>query len=113
MEFFDFSIIDNYKIKGLDEFWKEASLISKLKPHANIVQFFGICLNPLCVVSEFLEKGDLRHYLDDKQNKIERKQMISWIKQIALGKKKKNLKKRKFEFFEFTIINKLKQGCCI
>ena len=63
-------------------------MISNLKAHSNIVQFFGICLNPLCVVSEFMEKGDLRHYLDDKQNKIERKQIVLWIKQIALGKKR-------------------------
>ena len=71
---------------GLEEFWKEVGFISKLKPHSNIVQFFGICLNPLCVVSEFLEKGDLRHYLDDQQNKIEKQQMMKWINQISIGK---------------------------
>ena len=63
------------------------NLISKLRSHSNIVQFFGICLNPLCVVYEFMEKGDLRHYLDNKQNKIEKQQMLNWIKQIAIGKK--------------------------
>ena len=71
----------------MNEFWKEVSLVSKLAPHSNIVQFFGICLNPLCVVYEFMENGDLRHYLDDQQNKIEKQQMLKWIKQIAIGKK--------------------------
>ena len=66
-------------------------MISKLRPHSNIVQFFGICLNPLCVVSEFLEKGDLRHYLDDKQNKIEKQQMMKWINQIAIGNQNKKI----------------------
>ena len=64
-------------------------MISNLKAHSNIVQFFGVCLNPLCIVSEFMEKGDLRNYLDDKQNKIEKQQMMNWIKQTALGKLKK------------------------
>ena len=66
-------------------------MISKLKAHSNIVQFFGICLNPLCVVSEFLAKGDLRHYLDDQQNKIEKQQMMKWINQISIGKNKKKI----------------------
>ena len=67
------------------------NLISKLKAHSNIVQFFGICLNPLCVVSEFMLKGDLRHYLDDQQNKIEKQQMMKWINQISIGKNKKKI----------------------
>ena len=71
---------------GLEEFWKEASLISNLKAHSNIVQMFGVCLNPLCVVSEYMEKGDLRHYLDEKNNQIDNQQMMNWIKQIAVGK---------------------------
>ena len=86
MEFFDFSIIDNYKIKGLDEFWKEASLISKLRPHANIVQFFGICLKPLCVITEYMELGNLRTYLSNMKNEIENEQMLKWFKEISTGK---------------------------
>ena len=73
-------------------------MISKLKAHSNIVQFFGICLNPLCVVSEFLAKGDLRHYLDDQQNKIENQQKMKWINQISIRKLKKLL-----FFFEIQI----------
>ena len=39
-------IFETLKIEnlGLEEFWKEVELISKLKAHSNIVQFFGICL---------------------------------------------------------------------
>ena len=66
-------------------------MISKLKTHSNIVQFFGICLNPLCVVSEFMANGDLRHYLDGQQNKIEKQQMMKWINQISIGKNKKKI----------------------
>ena len=79
------------KYKGLEEFWKEVELISKLRPHSNIVQFFGICLNPLCVVYEFMAKGDLRHYLDEETNQIEKQQMMKWINQISIGKSKKKI----------------------
>ena len=72
----------------MEEFWKEAGLVSNIRNHSNIVQFFGICLNPLCVVTEFMERGNLRSYLDDPENKIDHKQMIQWFQQIALGKKK-------------------------
>ena len=79
---------------ALDEFWKEARLISKIRNHSNIVQFFGICLNPFCVVTEFMEKGDLRSYLDDEKNEINYNQMIQWLQQIALGKKRDSNKQR-------------------
>ena len=77
----------------MEEFWKEAGLVSNIRPHSNIVQFFGVCLNPLCVVTEFMERGNLRSYLDDPENKIDHKQMIQWFQQIALGKKKNREKK--------------------
>ena len=44
--------------KSLSEFWGECEIISKFKPHANIVQFFGVSLNPLCLVTEFLPNGN-------------------------------------------------------
>ena len=75
----------------MEEFWKEAGLVSNIRNHSNIVQFFGICLNPLCVVTEFMERGNLRSYLDDLENKIDHKQMIQWFQQIALGKEKKKI----------------------
>ena len=80
-------------------------MISKLKAHSNIVQFFGICLNPLCVVSEFMEKGDLRHFLDDKQNKIEKQQMMKWINQISIGKSLFFQKKFKVPLFFLSFLS--------
>ena len=35
---------------------------------------------------EGMEEGDLRNYLDDQQNAIEKQQMRTWINQIAIGK---------------------------
>ena len=41
----------------LSEFWGECGILSKLRPHVNIVQFLGVCLNPLCIITEFLSNG--------------------------------------------------------
>ena len=73
----------------MEEFWREANLVAKLRNHSNIVQFFGVCLNPLCVITEFLEGGDLKSYLDNLNNKIEFEQQLKWIREIAHGKLKK------------------------
>ena len=70
----------------MDQFWREAALIAKIRPHSNIVQFFGVCLDPLCLVTEFMEGGDLKSYLDNIANKIEQDQMLKWFQQIGLGK---------------------------
>jgi hypothetical protein len=64
---------------GLDEFWSEALLVSKIRPHVNIVQFLGVCVNPLCVVYEFLPAGNLRSYLDNKENDIDDKLRLKWF----------------------------------
>ena len=71
----------------MDEFWKEAALVTSIKGHANIVQTFGVCFNPLCLIIEFLEGGDLRNYLNC-QEKFEHEQALKWIQGIARGKKK-------------------------
>ncbi|KAL6076379.1 Mitogen-activated protein kinase kinase kinase 7 [Balamuthia mandrillaris] len=37
-----------------------------LRPHANVVQLYGVCMeedHPWCLVTEYLEKGDLKHFL--------------------------------------------------
>lgn len=49
-----------------DNFIAEATLLSALRPHTNIVQFQGACIEPgkpLCIVTEFLAQGDLFNWL--------------------------------------------------
>ena len=84
----------------MEEFWREANLVAKLRNHSNIVQFFGVCLNPLCVITEFLEGGDLKSYLDNLNNQVDNNQKLKWIKEIALGNFKQKKKKPKKNFFQ-------------
>ena len=86
----------------LSEFWRECGILSKLRPHVNIVQFLGVCLNPLCIVSEFLPNGeikswkkyfwnlfflftiqnlgDLWSYVSNQNNKISDELVLKWFK---------------------------------
>ena len=46
--------------KSLSDFWSECEILSKLRPYIHIVQFFGVCLNPLCLLTEFLPNGNIQ-----------------------------------------------------
>lgn len=52
----------------LAEFFQEVAVVSKLQ-HPNICRFLGASIEPpkYCVVSEYLEGGDLFHYLRNKK----------------------------------------------
>jgi len=49
------------------------------------VQFLGICLNPLCVVTEYLPKGDLASHLMNYSNVVNDEQALKWFKGISSG----------------------------
>lgn len=63
----------------------ESKLVSKLRPHSNIVQFLGVCTNPLCVLYEYLPKGDLATFVLNPDNKIDEELTRKWVNGIALG----------------------------
>ena len=44
--------------KVFDEFRREAWLLSSLE-HPNIVNFFGVVVDPLCLLFEYVPHGDL------------------------------------------------------
>ena len=45
---------------NLQDFNMEAFFMSQLK-HENVVQLVGLCMHPLCLVTEFVPCGDLYH----------------------------------------------------
>jgi len=50
----------------LEEFRREAKTMMNMRPHANVVQLFGVCTrpySPLAIVVEFLEGGSLVDFL--------------------------------------------------
>eukprot|EP00118_Oscarella_pearsei_P005157 m.23338 g.23338 ORF g.23338 m.23338 type:complete len:962 (+) comp28457_c0_seq2:26-2911(+) len=51
-------------------FFKETSILLNLKPHPNIVKFYGICPNPkrFCIVLEYVEGGSLFDWLYESED---------------------------------------------
>jgi predicted Ser/Thr protein kinase len=69
----------------LEEFLHEMKLITKLPPHPNVVQVYGVCLDNTSpvIVMEYCENGSLDNIIY-KQN-LDRKKIFDIIKQIANG----------------------------
>jgi len=51
----------------IQQFFAEAELMMKLKGHPNITQILGICFEPKCLVTEFVDNGSLRTWLSSNQ----------------------------------------------
>lgn len=69
---------------SLVEFEAEAKLMKLMNPHPNVVFFFGMCREPLCILTEYVARGSLSSLLtsltpiyDDLKLKI--------LKGIAMG----------------------------
>jgi len=56
------------RLQRFQDFSMEAFFMSQLK-HDNIVQLVGLCMNPMCLVTEFVPCGDLYHMI--KENDVE------------------------------------------
>jgi len=72
--------------QGWEEFNKEVEVLKRLH-HPNLVQVFGLVSvgEPLMLVMEFLEKGDLRDYVQEHGKDLTEDQMISICENIANG----------------------------
>ncbi len=94
--------------KGFKEFRAEVKFMSVVD-HPNIVLLKGICLNPPCIITEFMElgtdppparqlapaltsflhfhfhSGNLHSYLDDANNKLTWQQSLKIAEDVAKG----------------------------
>ena len=52
------------KVSRFQDFSMEAFFMSQLR-HDNVVRLLGLCLRPMCLVTEFIAYGDLYHLLQD------------------------------------------------
>lgn len=73
--------------KELEEFRREAGLMTNLRPHKNVVQLLGICSDPrskLAIITDFFSKGSLESLLFS-QSQITWKQVAQIAKGISAG----------------------------
>jgi serine/threonine protein kinase len=69
---------------ALEEFKSETTTMVNLR-HPNIVQLYGICLAPYCMVMEFMGKGSLFNLLHNKAVELPWSLRLSIANDIALG----------------------------
>jgi len=70
----------------IENFQKEAAVMKGLRPHKNCVLLLGVAINPLCIVTEFVENGSLCDYLQKEKN-IPLKTKMNIVKGIVYGMK--------------------------
>jgi len=80
--------VKQLKNAGLDSrksenFFMECEFMRNLQPHPNVVIFFGICQEPLCLITEYCANGDLKSLLRKKSINIKLKRKI--IADVAAG----------------------------
>ncbi|KYR02814.1 leucine-rich repeat-containing protein (LRR) [Tieghemostelium lacteum] len=64
--------------KAFNEFRRECWVMSNLE-HPNIVQLRGLCLDPLCIVTEYLPQGNLYNFLHKEGCKF------SWVFRLKVA----------------------------
>jgi len=57
-----------------------------LPQHPNILTLIGISSQPFCIITEFMEKGDLFNYLKNNKS-IDEQQKLKWMIDICEGMK--------------------------
>jgi serine/threonine protein kinase len=71
----------------MDEFMREANLMSSLPPHPNVVRMYGVSIDgtqPI-IVMEYCGGGSLDRILFNRNEYISLEQMMHWIRGIATG----------------------------
>jgi serine/threonine protein kinase len=77
-------ISGTFTAKQLDAFMAEAELMSKLRPHENIIQFLGVVSsNPPAIVTKYYELGSLLQFLQNKS--LAESTVIGILKGISAG----------------------------
>jgi len=70
----------NETVSAIEDFLNEIWIMSGLK-HPNIVPLLGFCLDPCCIVSEFMDNGNLLHYLQSPQS-----ESLDWPLRLKIAK---------------------------
>ena len=77
------ALLDSSSLK-MQDFFGEAEVMKKLKPHPNVTRLLGLCFNPVCIVLEFVDNGSLWNWLASNKS-LDSNTQISIARGIAAG----------------------------
>ncbi|GAM20267.1 hypothetical protein SAMD00019534_034420 [Acytostelium subglobosum LB1] len=78
-------IKDKGKEEMMNEFKAEVELLGSLQ-HPNLVNCYGYCLNPMCIVMEFLPTGNLFDLIhSNRENRLDSTLILQFAYDIARG----------------------------
>ncbi|DBA75584.1 TPA: hypothetical protein ACH3X2_009138 [Trebouxia sp. C0005] len=63
---------------------REVSIMAAIR-HPNVVMFMGLCLNPVCVVTEFCVRGSLSDVLEKAASDAAFAQQLPWPKRLSMS----------------------------
>ncbi len=68
-----------------DELVREGMQLAQIRNHASICAFYGVCIKPLCLVTEFIAGGNLGSFLLDRKSIIRGSDALNLAKDLAGG----------------------------
>lgn len=78
-------VIETMSEEQMKKFLHEADLMSKIRPHNNIVQFIGVCREPPVIITRYYPNGSLNAYLKRYGTSIPNYIVIKILKGITAG----------------------------
>lgn len=69
----------------LRQFFEEVAILRNLKRHKNVILFIGVCKSPLCMLTQYCERGSLRSVINDSTLELSMPQKFQMCFDIAKG----------------------------
>jgi serine/threonine protein kinase len=67
------------------DFEKEASVMRELRPHENVIRLLGVCDEPFCLITEFVDNGSLDTWLEKNFSTTQPEVLFSILQGVARG----------------------------
>ncbi|KAL0037083.1 hypothetical protein WJX77_012077 [Trebouxia sp. C0004] len=78
------SQVSNVELTAIATLEREVSIMTAIR-HPNVVMFMGLCLNPVCVVTEFCARGSLSDVIRKAATSASFAQLLDWPKRLSMA----------------------------
>ncbi|KAA6419315.1 MAG: PAS domain-containing tyrosine kinase [Trebouxia sp. A1-2] len=78
------SQLSDVELTAIATMEREVSIMAAIR-HPNVVMFMGLCLNPVCVVTEFCARGSLSDVIRKAASSAIFAQLLDWPKRLSMA----------------------------